>query len=205
MRRRTLVSLWFICSALVVRPLTAEPESRDVIPAKTAGVAVSPEAMQTIYEQVKTPFKYGVVLRQDGRKVDCPSVFRHDDRWHMLYIVFDGSGYETHIAASDDLLHWEQQGKVLSTTQGTWDAVQKAGFIALQDYTWGGDYHVEKSADRYWISYVGGALKGYETDPLSIGMAWSETLTGARPWHRLSQAVLSPVQEDARYWEKLTL
>ena len=145
MRRLLMVSSCFVCSILVVRPLVADPESRAVLPAKTAGAVVSPETMQAIYERVKTPFKYGVVLRQDGKKVDCPSVFRHDNRWHMLYIVFDGSGYETHIAVSDDLLHWEQQGQVLSTTPGTWDAVQKAGFVALQDYTWCGDYHVENS------------------------------------------------------------
>jgi hypothetical protein len=51
---------------LVFNTLAAEPDSRDVIPTKTSGTAVSPEKMQAIYEQVKTPFKYGVVLRQDG-------------------------------------------------------------------------------------------------------------------------------------------
>ena len=32
---------------------------------------VPPEVMQTIYQEVKTPYKYGIVLRsEDGKKID---------------------------------------------------------------------------------------------------------------------------------------
>jgi hypothetical protein len=39
--------------------------------------------MQRVYDAVKTPFKYGVILRPEGGSgsVDCPNVFRHGDRW----------------------------------------------------------------------------------------------------------------------------
>ena len=67
MRQQALVSLRFFCSILEVRPLAAEPETRDVIPAKTAGEVVSPETMRAIYEQVKTPFKNGSVSPSLGR------------------------------------------------------------------------------------------------------------------------------------------
>ncbi|UCF14002.1 MAG: hypothetical protein JSW59_11375, partial [Phycisphaerales bacterium] len=70
--------------------------------------------MQRIYDEVKTPYKYGIILRGDeGRKVDCPSVFRHNDRWYMMYIVFDGTGYETSMAESSDLLRFKPLGKIL--------------------------------------------------------------------------------------------
>ena len=31
-------------------------------------------------------------------------VFRRDGRWYMVFIAFDGRGYETRLATSDDLL-----------------------------------------------------------------------------------------------------
>ena len=34
--------------------------------------------MQQIYEEIKTPYKYGLVMvpADDSKKIDCPSVFR---------------------------------------------------------------------------------------------------------------------------------
>jgi predicted GH43/DUF377 family glycosyl hydrolase len=177
-----------------------EQEARMVIPAKT-----SSEVMNEIYERIKTPFKYGVVLKgEKGKKVDCPSVFRHENRWYMVYITFDGAGYETEIAVSNDLLKWNPLGKILPFQKDTWDAVQSAGYIALQDHTWGGSYELGKYDDKYWMSYFGGKLKGYETDPLMIGMAYTTDPALPKPWTRLPQPVLTRDQPDCRYWEKLT-
>jgi predicted GH43/DUF377 family glycosyl hydrolase len=55
------------------------------------------------------------------------------------------------------------------------------------------------------MSYLGGQLSGYETDPLSIGMAWSENPSVAREWNKLDKPVLTGSQADARDFEKLTL
>ena len=44
----------------------------------------------------------------------------------MTYIVFDGQGYETWLASSEDLLHWESKGKLLSFTENTWDPLPKS-------------------------------------------------------------------------------
>jgi hypothetical protein len=43
--------------------------------ASTAGAAdVPPERMRAIYEEVKTPYKYGIVVpAPEGKKVDCPT------------------------------------------------------------------------------------------------------------------------------------
>ncbi len=46
--------------------------------------------------------------------IDSPTIFRKNDTWYMTYIVFDGQGYETWLAESDDLLHWGPKGKLLS-------------------------------------------------------------------------------------------
>jgi len=182
-----------------------EGRARRVIPAKSQGERVDRETMRRIYDEVKTPYKYGIILRgEEGRKVDCPSVFRHSDKWYMMYIVFDGTGYETSIAESSDLLSFRPLGKILSFREGTWDARQSAGYIALQDHSWGGSYQLREHQNRYWLSYIGGALKGYETDPLAIGIAWTSDPSRPAEWTRLSEPVLSRDQPDVREFEALT-
>src|SRR3954463_8552843 len=53
------------------------------------GGEVTAEEMKRVYEEVRTPFKYGVVVRPgEGKKVDCPSVFRFGGKWWMTYIQF---------------------------------------------------------------------------------------------------------------------
>ena len=182
------------------------PSSRPgVLPMPPAGAAVPPAVMQRIYGEVKTPYKYGVILTgAEGHKVDCPSVFRHRDKWYMMYIIFDGSGYETALAESTDLLDWKPLGKILRFREGTWDAKQAAGYVALQDHTWGGSYRLGTWDEKYWLSYVGGALAGYETDPLSIGIAWTSDPTRPLEWRRLDMPVLSRDQPDVRAFESLT-
>ncbi len=186
--------------------LSADTGGRpDVIPAKEGGKKIAPETMKRIYNAVKTPFKYGVILKSEsGKKLDCPSVFRYKDTWYMVYIIFDGNGYETHLAESSDLLSWKPKGTILSFRENTWDAFQAAGYVALQDHTWGGGYRLKTFDGKYWLSYLGGKLKGYETDPLSIGIAWTVDPAKAQPWTRLPEPVLSRDQSDVRDFEALT-
>ncbi|MHC4541309.1 MAG: glycosylase, partial [Planctomycetota bacterium] len=161
--------------------------------------------MQRIYEEIRTPYKYGIILKgREGRKVDCPSVFRRGDTWYIMYIVFDGSGYETALAESRDLLEWKPLGKIMRFRKDTWDARQAAGFIALQEHTWGGSYELRRYEGRFWLSYIGGALEGYETDPLAIGVAWTSDPTRPLEWNRIGDPVLSRDQPDVRDFEALT-
>ncbi len=171
-----------------------------------SGDAIAAADLARVYEEVKTPFKYGVVLKGPGEHaVDCPSVYRHAGRWWMMYIEFDGGGYETRLAASEDLLQWRPVGTILKRGAGGWDAEQVAGYVALQDPRWGGSARLERYDKRYWLSYLGGALKGYETDPLSIGVAWTRHPDRAVEWQRRPAPVMTPGQPEARPWEKLTL
>jgi predicted GH43/DUF377 family glycosyl hydrolase len=184
------------------------PKQRVIVPAKTLGKEVPAETMKRIYEEVRTPYKYGIIIKDEsGKKVDCPSVFRHADKWYMIYIIFDGNGYETAIAESDDLLDWKTLGKTLTFKQEpTWDCKQAAGYVALQDYIWGGSYELQKYKGKYWMSYIGGALEGYETGPLAIGIAWTKTPAKVVEWNRIKQnPVLRPDQQDAREFEKRKL
>lgn len=178
---------------------------RTVLTARPPGKKVSRATMQKIYEAVKTPYKYGIILKgEEGKKVDCPSVFRYEDTWYMMYVIFDGSGYETAIAESQELLEWKPLGKIMRFREGTWDARQAAGFIALQEHIWGGSYELQKYEGKYWLSYIGGALEGYEADPLAVGIAWTPDPTRPVEWNRLEEPVLSRDQPDVREFEALT-
>jgi predicted GH43/DUF377 family glycosyl hydrolase len=44
----------------------------------------------------------------DCKSVDDPFVFRHEGAFYMLYIGFDGTGYQTGLAKSPDLVHWQR-------------------------------------------------------------------------------------------------
>jgi predicted GH43/DUF377 family glycosyl hydrolase len=175
---------------------------------RAAARAVSAAEMRRIYEEVKTPYKYGVILHPgQDESVDCPGLFRFGGKWYMVYVAIKNKvGYETCLAESDDLLHWKLLGKILPFARSGWDRWQAAGGVALVDHNWKGTHALQKYDGKYWMSYLGGALPGYETDPLAIGLAWTTTPDKPRPWCRLAEnPVLSPDQPDARPFERATL
>jgi beta-xylosidase len=86
----------------------------------TLAAAAARAAPQCPLERFGTPYKYGkLVLSASGEAgtydsvaVDCPFVFRHGGRFYMTFVAFDGAGYQTGLAMSDDLVHWKKQGAV---------------------------------------------------------------------------------------------
>lgn len=177
--------------------------------AQFAGVSVSDSVMEYVYNEIKTPYKYGLVIAPPDNTLafDSPSVFRKGNNWYMTYIVYDGRGYETLIAESKDLLHWKSLGKIMSFSDSSgWDSNQRAGYIALQEYSWGGGYELERYNRRYWMSYLGGPASGYEAGVLSIGMAYTKkNPAGVHEWVRLSKPVLTIYDKDANWWDNITL
>ena len=170
--------------------------------------------MQRIYNEVRTPYKYGMVVAptDNYHKIDCPTVFRVGDKWLMTYVVYngkdglDGRGYETWLASSDDLLHWNTEGRILSYKEEGWDMNQRGGFPALIDWTWAGNYGISKYKKNYWLTYIGGHGTGYEAvrEPLNIGIAWTDgDITQAHEWQSGNKPLLSINDKDAQWWEKL--
>ena len=175
---------------------------------------ISTQEMQAIYDEVRTPYKYGMVVAptDNYHKIDCPTVFRESGKWYMTYVVYngkdgtDGRGYETWLAESDDLLNWKTLGRILSYKDNGWDMNQRGGFPALIDWTWDGDCHIGIYQDRHWMTYIGGHGTGYEAvkEPLNIGMAWTEAdITKAHEWQSAEKPLLSIDDKDVQWWEKL--
>jgi len=205
MKAQSLIASAFIFIGICS---TASGENiRKVIPAAGKGIEVPDAVMRQIYDKVKTPYKYGIILKgEDGKKIDCPNVFRHGDKWYMIYVCMNVVGYETHLAESSDLLNWKKLGKILSFSEEGWDMWQADGGLALIDYRWAGTCELQKFQDKYWMSYIGGAKQGYETDPLAIGIAWTTKPTEPAEWNRIEEnPVLSTQQPDVRDFEKKTL
>ena len=187
--------LLIIGLSFLISPLAAQEKSGQI----------SQEEMRAVYEEIKTPHKYGLVLVPGDKenKMDCPTIFRKHGKWFMTYIIYNGRGYQTWLASSENLLDWKTEGKLLSfTDDDDWDDNQKAGYNALTGLKWGGNYKLKKYKGKYWMSYFGGKARGYETEPLSIGMAFTEKDPSvAHEWTRLENPVLSAEDADVRWWE----
>ena len=188
---------------------------------------VPQERMEQIYEVARTPYKYGMVVapQQNDHKYDCPTVFHEGGKWYMTYVCYDGKdgtdgrGYETWMASSDDLLHWETQGRVLqlpypiskddcdALTPPLWDQNQRGGFPSLIDYQWGGTYEMQAYKGRHWMTYIGGPGTGYEAvnAPLSIGIASTAgDIATPHQWDTYDHPLMSYDDRDAQWWEQLT-
>ena len=191
---RVFVSSWSILASTI---LAAQPAT------------VPPSVMDSVYQEIRTPHKYGLILTgaDPSKKLDCPTIFRKGRNWYMTYIVFDGRGYETWLAKSDDLLKWKVQGRLMSFSDTTdWDNNQKAGYAVLTDPVWGGANTLHKYKGRSWMTYIGGRDRGYESGKLAIGVAWTKkSPTKAREWQRVDKPVLKPTDPDVRWWENRKL
>ena len=162
--------------------------------------------MERVYQEVKTPYKYCMVVvpQDNGKKIDCPTVYRVGKDWFMSYIVFDGKGYETHLAKSKDLLQWTSLGKLLSFPKDSsrWDAQQRAGVYGITKPPMGRLLCLKKYDGKYWMTYIGGKDKGYEAGELSIGVANSQASPNTvHEWNVLDAPVLKSNDPDARWWE----
>jgi predicted GH43/DUF377 family glycosyl hydrolase len=133
----------------------------------------------------------------DEKAVDCPFVFFHDGRFYLTYVGFDGIGYQTGIAVSDDLVNWERQGVILARDPS--DPVTRYNVAAasiLRENELYSPGRLIKIDGRYvcaWHAYPGA---GYEEGPAVIGLAFS---TDLKTWHR-EAPILRP--EDGAEWER---
>jgi predicted GH43/DUF377 family glycosyl hydrolase len=139
----------------------------------------------------------------DSRAVDAPFVFWHNGRWRMMYVGFDGIRYQTGIAVSDDLLHWEKEGMLFADkTPGRWDSVGIAGIWMLREQELFARPILQKYKDKYWMVYHSYPEEGYEQGPANIGLAYT-TDENLMEWNRLDMPILS--WKDGAAWERYGL
>lgn len=185
-RRNLLISGVALAGAAITRPAPAETRR-----ASTAWL--------------RTPYKYnklilggsGVPGTFDEKAVDCPFVFSHGGRFHMTYVGFDGIGYQTGIAVSDDLINWERQGIMLARDPD--DPVTRYNVAAasiLRENELYSPGRLIEVGGKYVCAWHAYPSAGYEQGAAVIGLAFS---TDLKTWRR-GAPILRP--EDGADWER---
>lgn len=177
---------------------------------KTENRTVAQEDMERVYEMLKTPKKVGPVIKWEDYLTDSPTVFQKDGLFYMYFIAISKdcsvSGYETHLARSRDLEHWEYVGPIFRRNDlNRWDSKQCAGYAAFCDTAYDSGAALLPVNGRYYISYLAGNSDGYEPDPLYMGLARTADPTDPDGFQRLEQPILSPEDGDSRPYETKTL
>ncbi|WP_218018815.1 glycoside hydrolase family protein [Novosphingobium rosa] len=162
-------------------------------------------AMRDPVAACRTPHKLGrLVLKGSGnagafdwKSVDCPFVFSADGRFHMFYTGFDGTGYQTGLAVSDDLVNWERKG--LAMARDPHDPVTRynisSASILRENGLWSAG-RLTRVHGRYLAAWHAYPSAGYEEGAAVIGLAWSDDLIH---WERTAP-ILRP--EDGAEWER---
>ena len=171
---------------------------------------ITDSEMNEIYNRIKTPVKHGAVIKWENDFTDSPTVFQKDGVFYMYFIAISKdtkvSGYETHLASSTDLLHWNYLGPIFRRNDlNHWDSKQCAGYAAFKDIAFDGTNELQSIDGKYYITYLAGNSDGYEPDPLYMGQAYTADPTNPDAFTRFDEPILRPDDEDARDMETKTL
>lgn len=145
-----------------------------------------------------------------------PSTFRG------TYLQFDGLGYETYMATSSDMVHFDlanptlaagQPGAIFSPRAGRppldgqpkpaqgefdWGGITFIGPL-LDNYTVGAPSVLKRtSKGKFWYAYGAYPGFGYESAPGADGLAFSED---ALHWTRASATAFMDTKRNASRWE----
>lgn len=151
------------------------------------------------------PAKPNIKGFEDVHKTDVPTVFQlpGDAKWYMTFIGFDGKGYQSFMAESDDLLQWTHLR--LAMGYGPKDSFDYGGVVLgaflYKDYDIKAPRTLKKKNGQYYSLY--GAYPrqgGYELRPGYEGVACS---ADGMIWERArDDPILSVHQKDCGTWEK---
>lgn len=150
-----------------------------------------------LLDRIRTPFKLGrhVLLpsycpgEYDSHVVDCPFLFSHGGCYWMTFIGWDAFGYQTGLARSDDLIHWEKQGIIFGRgPAGSITEYNAALTCILRDNDLFGSGTLRRIGGRYIGTYHAYPKPGYEAGPGAIGLCFSDDL---RKWD-VAEPVLRP-------------
>lgn len=151
------------------------------------------------------PEKPGIKGFPNVHMTDVPTVFQipGEKKWHMTFIGFDGNGYQSFVAESDDLVNWGNMRLAMGFGKlGEFDFGGRVlGAYLYEDYDIKAPRMLKKRNGRYWSLY--GAYPrqgGYELIPGYEGVACSED---GITWRRAQdEPILSVFQKDCAAWEK---
>jgi len=143
---------------------------------------------------------------EEFRNTDVPCVYQlpgQRDKWYMSFIAFDGHGYNSFVAESDDLLHWKQLRLAMGFGKpGEFDhGGCVIGAYLYDSYDMRAPRVLKRREGKYWTLYgcyprQGGyeLRPGYECVAISDdGLAWRRAK---------DQPTLAVSDADCGAWEK---
>lgn len=151
------------------------------------------------------PPRPGIPGQENIEAVDCPTVFQRpgDPTWYMSFIGYDGRGYQSFIAASDDLVHWREPRLALGFgPEGEFDHGGRVlGAYLYESYDLRAPRLLKKREGKFWSLYGAYPLQGgYELRPGYEGLAASDD---GLAWRRARDTpILSVYDADSEAWEK---
>lgn len=170
-----------------------------------AAVASTVRAGDSTKSPYATPYKYGKLVLAaspgkdafDCRSVDCPFVFQNDGVFYMTYIGWDGTGYQTGLASSSDLLQWRKLGLILRRDPNSpITRFNVAMNWILRESTLRSPGRLRKVRGRFLGVYHAYPNPGYESGPAVIGLCRSDDL---RRWE-VEPPCLNPA--EGAEWER---
>lgn len=153
----------------------------------------------------RTPYKYPKLLLGptnkpgdfDAKSVDDPIVFRAHGKFYMLYIGYDGTGYQTGLASSHNLIDWKREALVGPRDPNSkYTRYNLAISSILRDKRLDGPGDAIKLNGEYLAAWNAYPSAGYEEGAAVIGLARSRNLLH---W-TLTDPILFP--QDGAPWEQ---
>lgn len=182
-----------------------ESDKLETIDDKTVKEWSDPYRNWHYYPDLVIPSNPGIMGFEEVNVTDVPTVFqmKRSDKWYMTFIGFDGQGYQSFIAESEDLVHWEKMRLAMGYgPEGSFDyGGVVLGAYLYEDYDIKSPRILKKKNGKYYSLY--GAYPrqgGYELRPGYEGIAFSED---GFSWERAKdEPILSVHQDDCGEWEK---
>ena len=113
----------------------------------------------------------------DSHAVDCPFPFIHDGKYWMTYIGWDGRGYQTGLASSDNLLDWKKEGLILGRGPGGSVTEHNVALTSIiRDNNLFGSGVLKRINGQFVGTYHAYPEPGYEAGPAVIGLCHSDDL-----------------------------
>ncbi|MBI2425860.1 MAG: hypothetical protein HYV27_23750 [Candidatus Hydrogenedentes bacterium] len=191
---------WLLLAALAA---PAAPEM--AIDPETLAAWAAPYRNWHYYPNFVIPAKPAIPGHEAFYNTDVPTVYRvpGDAAWHMSFIAFDGKGYNSFVAKSDDLIHWRDYRLAMGFgPEGAFDRGGSVlGAYLYTDYDLWGARELKPRDGTFWSLY--GAYPrqgGYELRPGYEGLAFS---TDGLHWQRAQDTpILSVHDADCGAWER---
>ena len=151
------------------------------------------------------PPKPGIEGFEDVDKVDVPTVFQlpGDPKWYMSFIGFDGRGYQSFVAESDDMVNWTNMRLAMGFgKEGEFDFGGRViGAYLYESYDIKARRTLKRRDGKYLTLYGCYAEQGgYEIDPGYEGVASS---ADGVAWERAKDGYILSIHEpEVGEWEK---